>query len=63
MNFSFNIGNMDYTPTIIEYCKKQNNCDECSIMKNGMMQIQTEIGQVRLSCSTAMIRNMQNGKR
>ena len=62
MNFTFNMGNMDYTHVIIEHCKKQSSCDDCIVMKNGMMQVATELGQyVRLSCSTAIIRNMQNG--
>ena len=64
MNFTFNMGGMDYTSVVIEICKKHKSCDDCPVMQNGNIKINDDFGNpIQLSCSTAIIRNLQNGKR
>ena len=66
MNFTFNMDmggfQVDETPKIIQICQNYHSCDECPVLKHGQLIMESNIGQLKLSCSTAIIRNLKNGR-
>ena len=59
MRFTFNMGQNDSQMNqIIVDCKKYFQCENCPIMKDG--GIRNPITGMMYSCSTAIIKNIQN---
>lgn len=62
INFDMNAFNNDEIFQIIQICQSHYQCINCPVLEHCGLNINNQFGQpIKLSCSTAIIRNMQNG--